>query len=721
MQNLRHFLIQSIPENFETERLIEMMDGFPFILSHDLLSGTTSVISESADPEKFSRIGVCVKEPITYFFPNERFVYIEMVPKEEPKHYGYEEKGEDDKIYQLFRTNARVFTTFFPPQPYYLNSIKAQIEDRISRISVRSTKSLPSFSSSSKDSVHSDLYFDSGSKKLLASLLENVNESILSKGVSYKVGMLIEETGSQQMISYLKSKATVLGETRIRAKDMAFIYHILKNADGIPIPYRNAAKLAWISNRTKKVKSFSTSKPASEGQIIIGNYLEAGINETEHKVSIQKSVFNLGTLITGVPGTGKTMASKHILSQLRPMMRHGTVIISPTEEWNGFGKEMKMRRIDLSDPSIRMNLFRCESRSAQKFYEDLAMLISSASNAGPYKNAIEKCLLSAFAKAYSKGNDPEPEEVYMQIEDAIAEQHAKRTPNSIKYTKHGENIKSSLENIRIILMKPQFAYCGGISFRDLIKTGVVFDLSNVSNIMKPLFYAFILNQVYSITDEFDISGDNDARALICVEEAHLIFGGEEESAATTDLKQRIQNFRKKGIALMLITHNVTDINPGIRRLCQIKMYFRQSPDIAKFAANDMIFLEDDYLKGAEMFKTLGQRVCALNFIEVLNGSKVPASSMFAKVCEYHEKPYIHMERKLQLKGPDTIVLIETNPNASQFELYYLNEKILTGNLEQRVAIKDLLYGKKYKFVILGQRRKENKEFMILGGNQNSIN
>ena len=210
-----------------------------------------------------------------------------------------------------------------------------------------------------------------------------------------------------------------------------------------------------------------------------------------------------------------------------------------------------------------------------------------------------------------------------EIEEAVIDQHGKRTQNSIKYTKHGENIRSSLENLRLMLMKPQFAYCGGISFRELVKSGAVFDLSNVSNSMKPIFYAFILNQVYCITDEFDTKGDSELRSVICVEEAHLIFGGEDESAATMDLRQRIQNFRKKGIGLFLITHNVTDINPAIRRLCQIKIYFRQSPDIAKYASNDMIFGEDDYIRASGMFKTLGQRICALSYIEIVNSEKDP--------------------------------------------------------------------------------------------------
>ena len=580
-------------------------------MHHDLFAGDTNLICEDEGlPTKLSNIGISIKPSSILDFKKD-LLYLQIIAKDEPKKY--EPKKEDVEelgMYQIFRHTAKVFTTFMPTSQSYSNAIKSEIEDKISKIDVRATKNLTNWMGQGRDSVHNELYYDSDKKKLLLAILENVNDSILSRGASYKVGIAIENDGnSNDLVSYIKSNTSVLSERKIKANGMQGLYSTIMHADGIPIPYAKASKLVWLSHKIRKNRSLITSKPRSVGQIKIGKYIDSAITQTEHEIGIDRCMFNLGTLITGVPGTGKTMTAKQILSQFPSNGNKSIVIISPTTEWNDFGKNLGIKVIDLSDSSMRINLFKCEGASVQKFYEDLAMLIASASNAGPYRSSIEKCLLAAFAKVYSKSIDPDPQEVYQEIENAIIEQHAKRTNLSVKYTKHGENIKSSLENLRLILMKRQFAYPGGLNFRNLIKAGAVFCLSNISNSMKPLFYAFILNQVYSISDEFDVNGDNEVRSIICVEEAQLIFAGEEESAATTDLKQRIQNFRKKGIGLILITHNITDINPSIRRLCQIKIYFRQSPDIAKFAANDMIFEEEDYLKVAGMLKRLLARGC----------------------------------------------------------------------------------------------------------------
>jgi hypothetical protein len=154
------------------------------------------------------------------------------------------------------------------------------------------------------------------------------------------------------------------------------------------------------------------------------------------------------------------------------------------------------------------------------------MLIASASNAGPYKNSLEKALLAAFHKVYKLVKDPDPQEVYEAIEEAIIEQHGKRTNVGVKYTKHGENTMAALENLRLMLSRPEFAQRNGIDFSKLVKSGVVFDLSEVSNNMKTFFYALILNQVYNIADTFAEDGDDKLRLLIVLEEAQLAFGDE---------------------------------------------------------------------------------------------------------------------------------------------------------------------------------------------------
>ena len=84
--------------------------------------------------------------------------------------------------------------------------------------------------------------------------------------------------------------------------------------------------------------------------------------------------------------------------------------------------------------------------------------MAAASSAGPYTRSLEKVLLAAFQKVYKNTQTPDPVSVYEAIKTAVIDQHAKRTNTSTEYTKHGENVRAALQNIRLMLMRPEFAY-----------------------------------------------------------------------------------------------------------------------------------------------------------------------------------------------------------------------------------------------------------------------
>ena len=296
-----------------------------------------------------------------------------------------------------------------------------------------------------------------------------------------------------------------------------------------------------------------------------------------------------------------------------------------------------MHVIRLYDGTVPINFFCCpQSAARSKFYEDLAMLLSSAADAGPYKNPMEKCMLNAFRKVYKDENEPSPSAVYMEIEESIILFHARRTNVGIKYTKHGENIKSALENLRGILARPEYRSKSGIRIEELLKRGVIFDLSLVSGKIKPYIYALLLNQLYSIADQFGIDGDDSLRMLLCVEEAQMILGGR-DSPAVLDMRQRIQDFRKKGVGLMLLAHNLTDIEQGIRRMCQTKLYLKQAPDVARIASQDLVltYAEDQELE--MKLKHLNSRNGALNYITKEGREKIANDTVFIRTMDYEEK------------------------------------------------------------------------------------
>ena len=725
MTSLNLSLLTSIPDYIDAESLLHSMGNYPFALRHDLRSGVTGIACEDQSLYKMlSGMGITSRQEAGYTSFNRSITCFQVMAREDAnKTRRDESEVRRPGIYDLFNNGPEVISFFFPADPVRSMHIKAEIERRISGISVRSTTDAAALGLPSRHgSVHADLYYGSDRKKLLFSMLDSVNQSILSRHSSYRVCIAVENTDdSAGICAYIRSNSVVLTESIVNSPDLTSLYLYLFQCEGIPMPHSSASKLLWLSNRIKRSKSIASKVPLINGNISIGKPASPNAHNAG-PIGVERSTFNLGTRIIGGPGTGKTLSAKSITSQIYASGGVFTMVISPTSEWNGFCEDGGMRTIDLSNPSIRLNLFRCESRSAHAFYEDLSTLIASASNAGPYRNSLEKCLLSAFTKAYSRSHDPDPEEVYNEIEDAVVEQHATKTATSIKYTKHGENIRSSLENMRHLLMKPQFAYAGGISMRSCMRTGVVFDLSGISNSMKPILYAFLLNQAYSMAGEFDVYGDNELRMLLCVEEAHLIFGDDEDTAATSDLRQRIQDFRKKGIGLMLITHNAIDISQSIRQLCQLKLYFRQSPDAAKHAANDLPFGEAEKDDVIGMLKTLPQGTCAANYIEVSDAGKSPADPIFLKAPEFYHKAQKPMERARKFPVPDTIVRFEgaLPDKAHRVEVRYLGEKVHSDNAGDEISIPGLLKGKTYKFVLRGDKKRDTHEFTITGGIENSI-
>ena len=296
-------------------------------------------------------------------------------------------------------------------------------------------------------------------------------------------------------------------------------------------------------------------------------------------------------MITGLPGSGKTREAMSVIDLILAQsgrVKPAVFVITPTEEWKGFASAHSMFFVKAYADATPINFFRCPGRmDVRKFYGDLAMILASASNAGPYQNPMEKCMLNAFKVAFKDERDPDPASVYNQIEESIVRYHGKRTNAGIKYTKHGENIKSSLEDLRGILSMPQYCVKNGIRMEDLLESVAVFDLSSASTNVKRHLYALILNQIYSLASQFDLNGDGELRLLICIEEAQTIFGGI-ESPAVRDIKQRIQDFRKQGVGIILLTHSVSDIEVGIRRLCQLKLYLKQAADTAQIAAKDLI-------------------------------------------------------------------------------------------------------------------------------------
>lgn len=728
---LESYRFSSVPSDLNTRQFLDSLLGRPFILCHDLMRRETQLIFEKRENAidcgrtsiELERIDLDVQER-----QFKLLTFYSMPSKQ----------GEDDGLAHPFTDvysvlgdlRARLFITFMPASGAMIQRMKDDVEGRLSRMDIRSTKQAGRGLFGGGATTHSDLYYDSDDRRLLSSMLGMLNDVTLSNCASYRVGIIIERNQfADVLMRYIKLKALVMDECDVKMEQFGDVFRTINQRNFIPFSYAAASSLVDVSERVRRIGTVSTRIQETSGDIAIGTYLDNAVGSTKESVALDQRAFNLGTLITGLPGTGKSTTAMSIVKQIAEKERPRLVVISPNEEWNGFGRAKGLEIINPYTSDVRINFFGCCSDiNIAQFYENLAMLMASASNAGPYRNSIEKCLLAAFPKIYGTTRNPDPQTVYEQIEEEIIEQHAKRTNTSVRYTKHGENVRAALEDLRLILMKPQFAYRDGVDFGEIMRKGVIFDLSSVSNKMKPLFYALILNQVYSISDTLDLHGDSELRLLICIEEAQLIFGSEELSAATLDLGQRIQNFRKKGIALLLVTHNATSINLDIRRLCQNKLYFRQSSDVARYAANDLMFEEAIYSKVIDKLKTLEQFTCALTYFNVSGKRKVPESTIFVQTlpyfCEESEQKKQRRKRKsmltamsIKLIGPLGLPL-----ENSRIELYYLGEKLFSGLTDSSgtVRFENALRGRRYRAVVIGEKRRYDRAFEIEGSESAEI-
>ncbi len=718
--------ITEIPEELDRIMFVEAALGRQFMLCHKLQTGETFVIAEEEQTTKRMENAIHGLKASGHRAELEIHGGILYLVAFEPKM----KRGTMDSLYRLFSgLDATLLANFVPAEPEEVESAKFKTEEMLSGLEKGMTKSASTRmdAGSETSSKHIDLYYGSGERNFLTEILEMLNSAMLANGNVYKVSVCL--CGNYKPVyDYLRSRFLMLEERPLKAEGLEAAYFTAAHTEALPFDFSYAASMLGFSDKTKANKMIATRRTSSEGRIVLGVQLHGSAAEGSELARIEAESLTLGTLISGVPGTGKTMAAMNILHQVSSAEGSRMAIISPTSEWNAFGKANGLEVARLCGSDAGFNFFKCDADiSIEKFYENLAMLLASASDAGPYTGSLEKCLLSAFRKIYGNCRDPDPVQVYEEVEEIIIEQHAKRTSTGAKYTKHGENIRASLENLRSMLNRTEFSRREGVNFHSLMQRGVVFDLSRVSNKMKPFFYALIMNQLYSISDELDTRGGRSLRMLLCLEEAQMVFRSADYSAATLDLMQRIQDFRKKGVGMMLVTHNVTDIEPAIRRLCQTKLYFRQSADLAKYAAADLIFGEEQKDVLTDRLRSLEQRVCALTFIQVRDGERLQEDSIFVKVKQHTLDEAFEKETEKQEDRKKEMRIRLTNEKGearegAKVQLFYLGEKIFVGITDGRgeAVVEKTISGNSYKLVLVGEKKKDSRTFPVIGGGLNII-
>ncbi len=475
-------------------------------------------------------------------------------------------------------------------------------------------------------------------------MLASLTNASLTGGAAYKacaVAGALDSAVRSRLEAYIEARCVVLARVGL-ARGIADAARIVGRATIPPYGIDLISELLNIYGSAEISHVVDTATPASRPGMTLGTFMESSVVDTRSEVRVDPSSLNLGVVLAGLPGTGKTTAAMSIIDQLcraaqeaRAAPRPAIAIIATTSEWNAFGLAHRMHLVKPFSDMLPINFFASGPRASMpRFYENMAMILASAANAGPYRNPMEKCMISAFRRAYHATRCPDPVMLYNELERAIVRLHARTSGTSVKYSKHGENIRSALEGLRAMLNRREYAAREGLDLQAMARDGIVFDMSNVSATTMPYIYALTLNQIYALADSFDYMGDSSLRMLICIEEAQRLFG-QKADAVVMDLENRVQDFRKQGVALMLVLHNVTDIEPSIRRLCQTKLYFKQAPDVAALSAKDLVLSmckEPD--AAASKLKRLESRVCALSYVVKDGDSKRTPETVFIRTLDY---------------------------------------------------------------------------------------
>lgn len=709
------FVISGVPDTFIAEHMFETLGRTNFAIIYDPVSKISYFWLDDSNDSLISKIESSIpgflSTPSTPISCGKMKSFSFYRISEEP----------EDQMHDLFSQGLKsgpVIIAFVIASEKEVEYAKQYAESLLSSKGIRQTdqgdRGLQSILGQSS-SIHRDLYKDSEEILMAKSILYSINSAMSKNNLLYKIFALCRDD-DKEVEEYIKNRFVILAETHLVASDFSSLTTKISKMRAFTFGTGYCSNLVNFYG-CRKMRTIKTEHTLNESSgIPIGKLMADGVSESNIEICIEKSLLNLGFLITGLPGSGKTMAAMHLLDRIISSSHTPSFVLAPSEEWNSFAISHGMNLIRLFSDTLSINFFRCSAMAnKEKFCQGLAIVLSSAAGAGPYRRPMEKCMLNAFRKVYQDTTTPDPVDVYQEIEESIISLHGKRTNAGVRYTKHGENVKAALESLRIILTEPNYSTRNGLKFEELLVGGAVFDMSGASSATRSFLYALVLNQLYSLTSNFDTMGDEELRMLICVEEAQITFK-EELSPAVEDLKQRIQDFRKRGIGLMLMAHNISDIELGIRRLCQTRLYMKQAPDSAYMAAKDLIFPDAEPEKVVEKLKLLDSRVGALSFITKKGKEKIQEESIFVKT-----EAFVQTAIPLPtLSNKDTAATIEIELTFGDgFEYSNMSIKVMyLGELNQQLHLKNyfkiqLVESRKYYFCLINDKGRNVAETPIV--------
>lgn len=738
------FRIESIPNTgLESTSILEQAGGSPFAIIYDFESYSTLLYISSDNPYEKINTLARISEGLS-FSQAGKAAFGKVAVYSFYKSIDSTSDFLFSDIFKIGINSGKFGIMFCPIKNSDIGKTKLEMEKMLGSMPSKSNLTWRGFVSAGKadsTSFQHDLFERSEESMLLKEALEQINFSITSNGIAYKISLFasMEPEYGKIVRDYIRSKVLQINEKELSNAEITDIADFVGSSKQIPFGSITASKLLKPYGNYE-IKYIIKSKPVLNPFGITVGMAISQSGGSEVPVKMPQNLFNLGTIISGLPGTGKTSEAMGIVSQMNNLAEKPLIaILSPTSEWSGFCESIGMNVVKLCEDGFPINFFAPPNGiSIKKFYQDLSMLLASASEPGPYQKPLEKCLLNAFRRYYQTHVKINPISLFDEIQESIIELHGSRTNTGVKYTKHGENIKSSLESLIEILQFPEYSEESADGIERLLNKGVVFDVSSVSFKMKTFFYALILNQLYSIASKFDINGDLKLRMLICIEEAQLLFK-DPKSATVEDIRSRIQDFRKLGVGVMLLVHSITDIDQDIRRLCQSKIYLKQPPDVAKKASEDLVFNGIEEAEVVLKLKHLESGHGALNYVFQKGHVKINPDTIFIRTLKYGEfsivakdalnaadektKQMKRMGSASIVKAKISIIISKSDKKMPSYaRLVYLTTFIFEIPIvSQEVSFEyDLINGREYYIEFLSENKKTIRKRRFISGREIKI-
>ena len=316
MQHSKWFKVESIPnKELDAGNLFECVGSNQFAILFDLGTKETFMMLTGAPDSAARRIRILVpglklsEKPNSLDSPERlRLAAVYRKPgMENPRPLPL---GEIMDI-----CDAGKFCIIFCPSPESeIGRSKREINRILGGSETKNSTSVSSgFWARSTNTKQMDVFKGSEERLMLVSILESLDNALLTNGLAYRVHLAFSD--SAEINEYVQNRFAVLwseGRQCGLGAAATSAWHHFHFSTGTEYCRHFISFSGW----TPVNYNIRTLQPRRSDGIPIGNYLKDGVAETGLTIRVEGSTLNMGILLTGLPGSGKTMEAMSIMDSV---------------------------------------------------------------------------------------------------------------------------------------------------------------------------------------------------------------------------------------------------------------------------------------------------------------------------------------------------------------------------------------------------------------------